>query len=145
MVSHGKPVWQKTKTSFSSIFLTDFRTLVNERESLWLQGRLEGPAVAQFLLDMDTLYASLLTGDRWTITAEPDPKIVALATENANLKKELKSEKNKSQQNSKPNGDGGGPYVKEKGIEVSGPPGSPGTQGHSIPLWCSTKKGPCIG
>ncbi len=91
---------------------------------------------------MDTLYASLLTGDRWTITAElPDPKMVALATENASLKKKLKSEKNKSQKSSQPNGDGVGPYVNEEGIEVSGPPG---THGHSIPLWRSTKKGPSI-
>ncbi len=118
-----------------------FKNLVDQTKSLWMQGELQGNQdVPDFLRKIDKLYTSLLTSKEWSVQAEPDPKMVALTTENKTLQQKVrKLEQQQASQGSK-GGKGSGKdvtiHTNEKGIEVAGPPG---TRDYHIELWRTIK------
>ena len=123
-----------------------FKNLVDQTKSLWMQGELQGNQdVTDFLRKIDKLYTSQLTSKEWSVQAEPDPKMVALTTENKTLQNKVRKLEQNQASHVPKGGKGSGKdntiYTNEKGIEVAGPPG---TRDHRIALWRTIKTKSCI-
>ena len=124
-----------------------FQALVSTHRSKYLMGDLDSKGLEEFLRKLDKLYTSLLTGKEWSVLAEPDPKMIALTTENKALQKKVsKLEQQASQQGGNTGSKGGSGkgnegYTNDQGISVAGPPG---TNAYQIELWRTVKKGPSI-
>ncbi len=147
-VRHGKDYMKLNKflehlfNGLAVVKQESFFRLVETHNAAFMLGKLDEAATEQFLKDMDDMFIALQTSGKWTIEAPPDPKVMALTTENKKLSKKLnaieKQQASQSSGTSGGNGDRNKEHKNEFGILVAGPKG---TRDFKIELWRTVKKG----